>query len=164
MELRVTNAQRGAPVKLAQVSRLARCAVRRLRIRARGTLEITFIDTRRMRTLNRRFMRRDDVTDVLSFRYEPLNGQAADAVLGEILIAPSQARAYARRHRIAYEDELSRYVVHGLLHWLGYEDETPTQQRKMRTLEDALLTQCARRDISLFADSRMQANRETSRT
>ena len=133
MVVSVTNAQREAPVDRAQIARLAAQAVRRLRIRARGTLAITFIDSRRMQVLNRRFMGHDRTTDVLSFRYD------GEPVIGEILIAPRQARTYATAHGIRYEEELSRYVVHGLLHWLGHEDTTSAQQHKMRSMENTLL-------------------------
>ena len=132
----VSNGQREAPVNAARMSRLARQAIRHLRITTPGTLAITFIGAQRMRTLNKRFMHHDRVTDVLSFRYH------GESTVGEILIAPSQARSYAKRHGIPYAEELSRYVVHGLLHWLGHEDRTRAQQRKMRTREDRLLAQC----------------------
>jgi len=136
------------------MARLARRALRRLHVRSQGALEITFIDARRMRVLNKRFMRHDDTTDVLSFRYDARNGRPtphrmsrrAGHVVGEILIAPAQARAYARTHRIPYEQELSRYVVHGLLHWLGHEDRTSAQERKMRALEDRVLLRCGFRE------------------
>ncbi|MBI4003886.1 MAG: rRNA maturation RNase YbeY [Candidatus Omnitrophica bacterium] len=118
------------------MARLAGRAVRRLRIRTRGTLAITFIDTRRMRALNRRFLRHDRATDVLSFRYH------REPVVGDILISPSAARAYARAHGLKYADELSRYVVHGLLHWTGQNDQTPAQRRKMRRREDRILKVC----------------------
>jgi probable rRNA maturation factor len=121
---------------------LARCAIRHLCIHTPGTLAITFIGSRRMRTLNRRFYHRDRATDVLSFRYD------GEPIVGEIVIAPSQARAYAKRHRIPYTEELSRYVIHGLLHWLGYEDRTLAQQRTMRGMEEQVLAQC--RDTSTF--------------
>jgi probable rRNA maturation factor len=61
------------------------------------------------------------------------------SVIGEIFISPALARAYAREHDLAYDTELARYVVHGLLHWLGHDDKTAAQQRKMRALEDSLL-------------------------
>ena len=138
MTVLVTNAQEAAPVNVGDITRFARRAIRRLRIRSRGTLTVTFIDSRQMRRLNKRFMRHNRVTDVLSFRYD------GEPVIGEVLIAPSQARAYARRHSIPYHQELSRYVVHGLLHWLGHEDRTATQQRKMRAMEDRLLNGAAR--------------------
>ena len=118
---------------------LARCAIRRLRIRVRGTLEITFVSAQRMQVLNRQFKGKRHLTDVLSFRYD------GEPVIGEILIAPWAARTYAASHGIAYEEELSRYVVHGLLHWLGHDDRTSSQQKRMRAMEDQLLTHCGLR-------------------
>ena len=136
MLVTVMNAQRALPIDTARVTRLARCAIRRLRIRDRGTLAITFINDRRMRTLNRQFLRHDRTTDVLSFRYD------GEPVVGEVLIAPRAARRYAKDHGIAYQHELSRYVVHGLLHWLGHEDRTRAQQQAMRAREDRVLARC----------------------
>jgi probable rRNA maturation factor len=133
MTVRVTNAQREAPVSTVRMTRLARRAIRRLGIRVPGRLAITFVASRRLRALNRRFLRRDRPTDVLSFRYD------GEPIVGDILIAPAQARAYARRHGLPYAEELARYVVHGLLHWLGHEDRTAAEQRGMRVMEDRLL-------------------------
>ena len=180
MDLRVTNAQRQTPVNTARMARLARRALRRLHVRSRGALEITFIDSRRMRTLNNQFMRHDCATDVLCFRYDGKDGRPSrqpapvrdGAIVGEILIAPAQARVYARAHDIPYAEELSRYVLHGLLHWLGVEDATAAQQRKMRAMEDELLARyCSNRggradkwDISLFSSGKPGKKRETSRT
>ena len=97
-----------------------------------------------VRTLNKRFMRHDRATDVLSFRYNgsPEHAPRGRQVAGDILIAPRLAHSYARRHRIPYVQELSRYVVHGLLHWLGHEDRTAAEQRAMRRKEDRLLIAC----------------------
>ncbi|MBI2104669.1 MAG: rRNA maturation RNase YbeY [Candidatus Omnitrophica bacterium] len=136
MTVQITNAQREAPVSTARMTRLARRAVRRLGMREPGRLAITFIGQHRLRALNRRFLRRDLPTDVLSFRYDD------EPIVGDILIAPAQARAYARRHGIPYAEELARYLVHGLLHWLGHLDSTPQQRRNMRQREDDLLAAC----------------------
>ncbi len=141
MVVSVINTQREVPVSATRMTRLARCAIRRLRIRTPGILAITFISAQRMRTLNQRFLRHDRVTDVLSFRYD------GEPIVGEIVIAPRQARAYAAAHRLLYAQELSRYVIHGLLHWLGHEDRTTAQQRRMRMMEDNLLAQCIRRQV-----------------
>lgn len=136
MTVTVRNEQRISPVNVARMARLARCAVRRLRIRTRGTLAVTFIDGRRMRALNRRFLDHDRTTDVLSFRYR------GEPVIGDIVISPSAARAYARAHGLNYTEELSCYVVHGLLHWVGYDDRTQAQSRTMRMMEGVLLARC----------------------
>ena len=145
MPVTVTNAQREAPVNTASMTRLARRAIRRLGIRTPGTFAITFIGSQRMRALNKQFCRHDRTTDVLSFRYNgvppglPHRSARRAQVVGEILIAPRCARTYAHRHKIPYRQELSRYVVHGLLHWLGAHDRTSAEQRAMRKREDELL-------------------------
>jgi len=107
-----------------------------------------------MRRLHGRFLRQRTMTDVLTFRYqdpperrlsEPSGVPEPEGfrpVVGELVIAPAAARTYATRHGISYRQELARYVVHGLLHWLGHDDRTRAQQRRMRTMEDALLTHC----------------------
>ncbi|MBI2495914.1 MAG: rRNA maturation RNase YbeY [Candidatus Omnitrophica bacterium] len=136
MNVSVTNTQREAPVNTAQIAQLARRTIRRLRLHARGTLAITFVSARRIRALNKQFLRHDRVTDVLSFGYD------GEPTVGDIVIAPRQARAYATRHGIPYEEEIARYVVHGLLHWAGHEDRTSSEQRKMRVMEDRLLVHC----------------------
>jgi probable rRNA maturation factor len=136
--VRVRNAQREIRVPVSRMRRLAAFAVEKLRIRAPGIIEITFVGGRAMKGLNRRHKRHDWVTDVLSFRYEEHVG-VPSATVGEVLIAPSQARAYARQAGLNETQELGRYVVHGLLHWLGYEDRTVAEQKLMRRREDRLL-------------------------
>ena len=158
----VRNAQRTILVNMVQAARLARRVIHGLRIRTSGILEITFINLRQIRLLNRRFLRHDRPTDELSFRYNnPARGSKLEArgrcpqprplnpepIVGEIFIAPALARTYARRHGLSYEEELSRYVVHGILHWLGHEDKTIAQQRRMRDREDRLLTLCGVRQL-----------------
>ena len=160
----ICNLQRDAPVDIARMKRLARRAIKRLGIRGRGALAITFINSRLIRQLNRQFLGHDWTTDVLSFRYDKARGSGLEArpprllrkaapgghcpqpsalspqpIVGEILVSPRAASAYARRHDIPYQEELSRYVVHGLLHWMGHEDKTAAQQRAMRAMEDRLL-------------------------
>ncbi|GEM_PF-1631562 len=141
MDFCITNAQRTDPVNTTQIRRLAGHAARHLAIRTRGRIEITFLDARRIHALNKRFLRHDRSTDVLSFRYDaaPVSSRNGPPVVGEIFIAPSEAKAYAKRHGLSYAEELSRYVVHGLLHWLGEEDRTPAQQRRMRRLENDII-------------------------
>ena len=162
MVVKVRNAQDEAHVRTTHIAKLARCAIRELRIRTTGTLAITCISARRLQRLNKQFLRHDRPTDVLSFRYDK------EPIIGDIIIAPRQARAYAKAHGRSYEEELGRYVIHGILHWLGHEDRTVTQQRKMRNMEDDLLAQCdgaKYRDISIFhIKARRRRKIETSRT
>jgi rRNA maturation RNase YbeY len=58
---------------------------------------------------------------------------------GEIYICPTEARRNARRYGEPFERELLRYIAHGILHLLGYDDRTRIQRERMRREEDALL-------------------------
>jgi rRNA maturation RNase YbeY len=136
MTVAVINHQRLTPVPLRTITRLARHAARHLRIGGRGVFSITFIADAQMKRLNRRFTGHQRFTDVLSFRYD------GEPIVGEVLIAPRQAQRYAAAHGGSYREELARYVVHGLLHWLGHDDRTQAQQLRMRRLENQVLSHC----------------------
>jgi len=166
MDFRITNAQRTDPVNTTQIRRLASHAARQLAIRTRGRIEITFLDARRIQALNKQFLRHDRSTDVLSFRYDvaPASSRNGPSVVGEIFIAPSEAKAYAKRHGLSYAQELSRYVVHGLLHWLGEEDRSPAQQQRMRHLEDGVLEQCGWRGAGAPTPARIRQSSLAERT
>ena len=133
----LANCQRDERVPVAWLRRVAECAVRRLRIRGPGTLTISLIDRRAMARLNRRLLGHHGVTDVLSFRYD------GEAIIGEVLVSPSFARRYANEHGLVFRDEVARYIVHGLLHWLGHDDRTLAEQQRMRRMEDRVLRRCA---------------------
>lgn len=111
---------------------LARVAPRR----AAGDVAIALVSDARMRTLNRRFRRRDASTDVLSFRAESLSVGAA--ALGDIVIATGVARRQAKEARHSYQAELRVLALHGLLHLLGYDHHDADDNGRMARLERTL--------------------------
>lgn len=81
-----------------------------------ATVSVTFLSPQRMRTLNRRALRKDRLTDVIAFRLEH-----DGALAGDIYLCPAVARRAARSLGIPEREELMRLVVHGTLHLLGYD-------------------------------------------
>ena len=73
--------------------------------------------------------------------------QAASTTLlhGEIFICVGEAVAQARRFRTSWQSELIRYLIHGLLHLRGYDDQNMSARRKMKREEDRLLRRLAGR-------------------
>ena len=151
MRLRLANRQQRDPVPTRWLGTLACRAARHLKITGPGSMAVTFVDGPTMQRLNRQFTGHRHLTDVLSFNYlewgdglprRVASRSEAGGVVGEILVAPAAARRYAQEHGVPYREELARYVVHGLLHWLGHEDRTLAEQRRMRAREDAVLTHC----------------------
>ena len=124
-----------------RMRRVAAATLRAVRAPA-GEFSVIFVGGGTMRRLNRRYLGHDYVTDVLSFDLHHRSGRRDTTpvgVLGEVIIAPSVARRQARRFGESYQRELARYVVHGLLHWAGYDDHTAAQRRRMEARQEALL-------------------------
>ena len=85
--------------------------------RQEAQISVTFVGPVRMRSLNREWLGRDYLTDVISFA---LPGPGAE-LAGDVYICPAVARAQAGRLGIPLRQELIRLVVHGTLHALGYD-------------------------------------------
>jgi probable rRNA maturation factor len=91
-----------------------------------------------MRRINRDFRSIDGTTDVLSFSY--VDEAHAGGVLGEIFVSPAVARNQAAESGCTVEEEVSRLVLHGLLHVLGYDHDTAATRRRMLARQERYLT------------------------
>jgi probable rRNA maturation factor len=112
------------PLARTRVSEIARRVLKAEHVND-AMLSITFVGGRAMAALNRRHLGHRGATDVIAFGL----GRSAPRgpVIGDIYIAPDVARANALLHRAGVREELTRLIVHGVLHVLGYdhaEDES----------------------------------------
>lgn len=81
-------------------------------------------------------------TDVLSFPSDiPTALMADEPYLGDIIIAYPYTQVQAERHQHAMADTLCLLVVHGCLHLLGYDHDTPDNKAKMWEMQTCILTQ-----------------------
>jgi len=86
--------------------------------------------------LNRAYLGKDEPTDVIAFSMLPTGETFVtppDSILhlGEVIVSYPQAVLQAKGRRHPVKKELAILIVHGILHLLGYEDETPEQKMKM---------------------------------
>ena len=88
---------------------------------------IWLISDRRMALLHRRFLGQSGPTDVLTFQH------------GEIFISVDTARRHARAFGNSLLRELKLYIVHGLLHLHGFDDQTPDESHKMKGAQERIL-------------------------
>ena len=84
-------------------------------------------------TINRKFLGRDQVTDVIAFPFGSHSVCPDDRVIGEIVVSAERARRVAKRTGTPVRSELLLYVVHGMLHLLGMHDHTRAQAHRMHT-------------------------------
>jgi len=101
-------------------------------------------DDARVRELNRRYRGKDRATDVLAFPSDPAEAGPeveGGAWLGEIAISAEAAARQAGELGHARQQELCLLAIHGVLHLLGYRDETAAQRRRMLRRQDEIWSQ-----------------------
>lgn len=85
--------------------------------------------------LNRKYLRHNTYTDILTFDYSE-----GGPLIGEVYISIARVRENAKAFNEPFSRELRRVIVHGLLHLLGYDDTSPRLAARMRRKEEACLS------------------------
>lgn len=98
---------------------------------AEGLVSLLLTDDAELHQLNRDFRGKDKVTDVLSFPALPMDRP----LLGDIAVAHGVASRDAAVQGKKLEDHLAHLLIHGYLHLLGHDHETPEEAVRMETKE-----------------------------
>jgi probable rRNA maturation factor len=142
--LLVRNRQRARAVRVPELRRLLTSLLRdHLRLPS-WELAVHLVDDAEMTRLNEHFLRHAGTTDVISFNHATASVPGPEteprpALYGELFVCVPEAVRQARRYRTPWLRELARYLVHGTLHLLGYDDASPVARRRMKREEDRLL-------------------------
>lgn len=118
-----------------RLEQLVRTVVRGEALELRS-VSIVCSDHETVRQLNRDYLNHDYNTDVLSFSLSDAEG----AVEGEVYVDLDTADERHEEFGVTFDQEVARYVVHGVLHLTGYDDATDEEKRRMRELEDEYLS------------------------
>ena len=111
---------------------------------SRVLLSIVFVTDSQIKSLNRKFLNRLYATDVLAFdlssaAFSRSRQKRIKEIEGEIVISTPAAIRNARIFETSPNRELALYVVHGILHLLGYDDHRPLDIKRMRAKEEELM-------------------------
>jgi probable rRNA maturation factor len=135
------NLQRKIPFDGCALQRFATEALRlclqirrqkRTEVQKLSEISVLLVGNRRMSALHRQFLGQSAATDVLTFHH------------GEIFINVEVAREQGRRFGGSMEREVRLYLVHGLLHLHGFDDQTPTEAKKMERVQSRILREASR--------------------
>ncbi len=129
------------PVDLEDLLALARHVVREQRIPEDMEIALLAVDRDTMAALNEQHMGKDGPTDVLAFPIDEPGETPPDApaVLGDVVLCPAIAAEQAPRFGRTPQQELRLLTVHGILHLLGMDHDSPEREREMFSLTDRLL-------------------------
>lgn len=92
-------------------------------------VEISVVDDETIARIHGEFLNDPTPTDAITFPY------------GEIIVSCDTADSYAQKHGISREEELFRYMVHGLTHLHGYLDYTPEERTALFAVQEPLVAQ-----------------------
>jgi probable rRNA maturation factor len=100
-----------------------------------SSLPINFISSDEITIINQKYLKHNYSTDIITFNYSG-NLNNLD---GEIFISYEDAESNSTRYKNTLNEEISRLVIHGMLHLIGYDDIKEKDFKKMKKLENQLL-------------------------
>lgn len=103
-------------------------------------LSIIITDNDLLQELNREYLGIDAPTDVLSFNVDEIDPETGNYYLGDIIISYQKANEQAVTAGHEIQSELSLLVIHGVLHLLGMDHDTPESQEPMWKIQDQILS------------------------
>ncbi len=127
----IENRQKALPIKKRLIQDVIHCLSEYLNIE-REFLSVYFVTEKKIQELHDQFFQDPSPTDCISF---PMHAPH----LGEIFICPSVAVSYAKSHKLDPFQEMILYLIHGILHLIGYDDIDPKDRKIMRRMEKKCL-------------------------
>lgn len=133
MEIHVFDDQEDLKIIPEQVMELAREVIL-FEGQTCDEASIHFVDTLIMCEMHKLYFNDPTTTDCISF---PLDSGAKGQfkILGDVFVCPKTAQDYVAIHPIEVYEEVTLYVIHGLLHLMGYDDIEEEDEKKMRAAE-----------------------------
>ena len=100
-----------------------------------GEINYIFCDDDYLLDLNVKTLNHNTLTDIISYDYT-----LGDVVSGDIYISYDRVLDNSESLGVAFADELHRVMVHGVLHYCGYQDKNDEEKKGMRSKEDYYLS------------------------
>lgn len=119
-------------------------AMARMKVHPDADVAIVLVDEKAMSELHLQWMDEPGPTDVLSFPMDELRpgvegDDAAEGILGDIVLCPTVAHAQAEKAGHSLMAELHMLTVHGMLHLLGFDHGEPEDEQEMFGLQADIL-------------------------
>ena len=133
----VTNRQRRVSVGARQVRDVV-AAVFAAEQAGQPDVGVALVNDEAIRALNSEHLDHDWATDCISFDYS--DDPAPDSLRGEVVVSAETARREAEARGKDPAHELLLYVAHGVLHLLGWDDDTPARRDAMNARASEILS------------------------
>jgi probable rRNA maturation factor len=102
-----------------------------------AAVSIAIVDDKTIRGLNKKFLKKTNITDVISF---DLTEPGENGSVFELVINADEAGRQAKTRNHSRNAELALYITHGLLHNLGFDDDNEKNAGIMHKMENDILS------------------------
>ena len=99
-----------------------------------GEIGYLFVDDEKILEVNNEYLGHNYYTDIITFDYDE-----GDVINGDMVISLDTVRTNAEQFGKAYEEELHRVIIHGILHLCGIDDKGPGEREIMEAAENKAL-------------------------
>ncbi len=99
-----------------------------------GSIDINFVSTDAIVELNKSYLKRDYITDIITF-----NLGSTESPIGDIYICCDTAKENAETYNNSYDNEIKLLIIHGILHILDYRDYSDEEKERMNTEQTRIL-------------------------
>lgn len=147
MEIHVYNNQTVLPLSTESVQEIVRTFFKLVK-KQYEEVSIHFVEEKEICRLHEEFFDDPTPTDCISFPMD-LEEDVGHRILGEVFISPQAALDYVKSEGGDSYIETTLYIIHGLLHLLGYDDMTDEDEIKMRAQEKIHLDHLAQNHVYL---------------
>lgn len=96
-----------------------------------GEINYIFCDDAYLLDLNIEFLEHDTLTDIISFDYT-----LGKLINGDVYISVERVKENAQDFDVTFDNELTRVMIHGILHYCGYKDKNERDEVEMRSKEN----------------------------
>ena len=103
-------------------------------------ISILLVDDKTITGLNKQYLKKNYPTDVLAFRMQ--DGEFTDLhpeILGDVIISLDTAHSRAEEFQTGFRYEIQLYLIHGILHLLGFDDRSSSSRNRMKSIQEEIL-------------------------
>ena len=148
MIISVVNNQTSLKIDEKNIKKLILAFLKKEKIKT-DEVTIYFVDEKAIKKLHKKIFNESSSTDCISLPIDGIEKNSIYHVLGEIFICPDIALKNAKDFKTSALNEITLYIIHSLLHLIGYDDIKEKDIQKMRQKEKEILLFMKKKNISL---------------
>ena len=135
----IDNRQKKKKLNLTKISGIT-SRILNLLGEKKAEVSLTFVTNSAIAVLNKKYLSCSRATDVLAFPIREIKMGGEGDLLGDVVISIEKALSQAKEWGATFEQELTRLIIHGILHLIGYKDKQKKDKIKMFNMQEKILS------------------------